>query len=141
MIKTSRNKTLVLTAKEIDTLAVRALKLSKKIPFSEVKDRVVWQDAFKALEKLPDGCVDLMIVDPPYNMTKSFGSSTFREMNIEDYMIWLDSWLEKTLHCLKENASVYICSDWKTSIAVPLAASKYFVLQNRISWEREKGRT
>ena len=139
-MKASRNKTLVLTAKEIDALAVKALKLSKKHPLSDVKNKIIWQDAFKALELLPDACVDLMIVDPPYNLTKTFGSSVFREMNIEDYVQWLDSWLEKSLHCLKENASVYICADWKSSIAVPLAASKYFILQNRISWEREKGR-
>ena len=140
MIKASRNKTLVLTAKETNALAVKALKLSKRTSLSTIKDQIIWQDAFKALENLPDNCVDLMIVDPPYNLTKTFGNSTFREMNVEDYVQWLDSWLAKTLHCLKEDASVYICSDWKSSIAIPLAASKYFILQNRISWEREKGR-
>lgn len=47
---------------------------------------------------------------------------------------------EKTVRVLKDKASVYICSDWKTSIAIPEIAGKYFILQNRISWEREKGR-
>ena len=81
-----------------------------------------------------------MIVDPPYNLTKNFGSSVFREMKNDEYSKWLDKWLKKTVRILKDDASVYICADWKTSIAIPYVAGKYFVLQNRISWEREKGR-
>ena len=140
MAKASRNKTLSLSAKEMNALAGLALKPQKKLSLPEVVDRVIWHDTFKILENLPDHCVDLMIVDPPYNLTKTFGNSTFREMNLDDYTSWLDEWLKKTVRLLKENASVYICSDWKTSVAIPLVASKYFILQNRISWEREKGR-
>ena len=44
------------------------------------------------------------------------------------------------MRLLKDNASIYICADWKTSICIPEAAGKYFILRNRISWEREKGR-
>jgi site-specific DNA-methyltransferase (adenine-specific) len=61
-------------------------------------------------------------------------------MNDDDYAKWLDKWLKKTVRLLKDNASIYICADWKTSIPIPYIAGKYFVLQNRISWEREKGR-
>ena len=61
-------------------------------------------------------------------------------MGLEEYKNWLDKWLKKTARLLKENGSIYICSDWKTSIAIPEIAGKYFLLQNRISWEREKGR-
>ena len=41
---------------------------------------------------------------------------------------------------MKPNASLYICSDWRSSIAIPQVACRYFTLRNRISWEREKGR-
>ena len=140
MAKAPRNKTLALTAKEVNTLAASALKLRQKVPLPQVLDSVILQDSFKALDMLPDACVDLMIVDPPYNLTKTFGASTFREMEINDYIKWLDKWLKKTVRLLKDDASVYICADWKTSIAIPFAAGKYFILKNRISWEREKGR-
>ena len=89
---------------------------------------------------LPDACADLLIADPPYNLTKIFGKSTFKEMDFDAYKLWLDKWLAKTVRLLKDDASVYICADWKTSIAIPEIAGKYFILQNRISWEREKGR-
>lgn len=139
-LKAPRNKTLVLTQREINSLAAKSIKLTQKKSPDKILDKIIWQDALRALEKIPDNCVDLMIVDPPYNLTKNFGSSVFREMKNDEYSKWLDKWLKKTVRILKDNASVYICADWKTSIAIPYVAGKYFVLQNRISWEREKGR-
>lgn len=138
--KAPRNKTIHLTSKEINQLAARTIQLRAKTGLGDVINQVIWQDAFKALDKLPDAFVDLMIVDPPYNLTKNFGSSVFKEMKNDDYGKWLDKWLQKTARLLKEDASIYICTDWKTSIVLPYIAGKYFVLQNRISWEREKGR-
>ena len=138
--KAPRNKTIRLTKAETGRLAAKAVKLKKKAALEEIVNHIIWQDAFKALDFLPDACVDLMIVDPPYNLTKNFGGSVFKEMKDDQYRKWLDKWLKKTVRVLKDNASVYICADWKTSIAVPYAAGKYFMLQNRISWEREKGR-
>lgn len=135
-----RNKTLVLTPKQINDYAKSALKLSGKVGAEQLADKIICQDTFKALDYLPDGCVDLTIVDPPYNLTKNFAGKQFKAMKFNEYLSWLDEWLKKTVRILKDNASVYICSDWKTSIAIPEVACKYFVLQNRISWEREKGR-
>lgn len=138
--KAPRNKTIELDNKEIALYAKRAIKLIKNTTLEEVLDCTICQDSLKAMDLLPEQSVDLMIVDPPYNLTKNFGQSTFKEMGLDEYKKWLDKWLKKTLRLLKPNASIYICSDWKTSIAIPEVASKYFLLQNRISWEREKGR-
>lgn len=140
MSKASRNKTLVLTKKQINDYAKNALSLSGKVRAEQLADKIICQDTFKALDYLPDNCVDLMIVDPPYNLTKNFAGKQFKAMKFKEYTSWLDKWLKKTVRILKDNASIYICSDWKTSLAIPEVACKYFVLQNRISWEREKGR-
>ena len=41
---------------------------------------------------------------------------------------------------LKSTASVYICGDWHTSASIFEVASRHFIVRNRITWEREKGR-
>ena len=41
---------------------------------------------------------------------------------------------------LKENASIYVFSDWATSMALAPILEKNFTIQNRITWQREKGR-
>ncbi len=138
--KAPRNKTLELSAKEINAYAKRAIKLNFKASLDYVENQVIHQDTLKTLDFLPDNSVDLIIADPPYNLTKIFGSSVFKERDFVEYRKWLDKWLKKLPRILKDNGSIYICSDWKTSIAIPEIAGKYFILQNRISWEREKGR-
>lgn len=138
--KAPRNKTIELSAKEEKLYAARSIRLTRPAALPDVLNKTICQDSLKAMDFLPEKCVDLMVVDPPYNLTKNFASTTFKETDVKTYKKWLDKWLKKTVRLLKDNASVYICSDWKTSIAIPEIAGKYFVLQNRISWEREKGR-
>ncbi len=138
--KAPRNKTLELTPKETNAYARRALKLNFKASLDYVLNKTILQDVFKALDCLPDACADLIIADPPYNLTKNFGNSVFKERDFSEYKKWLNRWLKKLPRLMKENASLYICADWKTSISIPEVAGKYFILRNRISWEREKGR-
>jgi site-specific DNA-methyltransferase (adenine-specific) len=81
-----------------------------------------------------------MFADPPYNLNKSFNDRKFRKTSIDEYAEWLDSWLAKTIRVLKPTASVYICGDWRCATAIHRVGEKYFIPQNRITWEREKGR-
>jgi len=41
---------------------------------------------------------------------------------------------------LKPEASVYVCCDWRSSAILQNVLEKYFIIRNRITWEREKGR-
>lgn len=102
--------------------------------------RIVHGDAFRELPKLRTAAFDLLFADPPYNLTKDFGSSKFQKTTSDTYEQWLDSWLKMCVPLLKETASVYICGDWRSSNAIQYAGSRYFNLRNRITWEREKGR-
>ena len=138
--RAARNKTISLSSKEEIALAEQAIKFSQNKKIDDLNDKIIWQDTFYALRYLPDNFVDLMVVDPPYNLTKNFGERTFKQMQSDEYCKWLDKWLSKVKRVLKPNASLYICTDWKSSIMLPQIACKYFILQNRISWEREKGR-
>lgn len=138
--KATRNKTIELSRIEAALYVSQAIKPKSALTLAECENQVIWDDCLKAMDLLPDKCVDLMVVDPPYNLTQNFSTSKFKEMEAKEYISWLDKWLSKTLRLLKDTASIYICSDWKTSLFIPEAAGKYFILQNRISWEREKGR-
>jgi site-specific DNA-methyltransferase (adenine-specific) len=82
----------------------------------------------------------LLFADPPYNLSKTFGAARFTERSSAEYEDWLDSWVRLVAPLLKPTASVYICGDWRSTSAIERAGSRYFKLQNRITWEREKGR-
>jgi len=104
------------------------------------RDAVICGDAFCVLPGLPAAGFDLLFADPPYNLTKDFGAETFRRRTADAYEEWLDSWISLCVPLLRPTASVYICGDWRSASAIQRAGSRYFKLQNRITWEREKGR-
>ncbi|MFC1713290.1 DNA-methyltransferase [Candidatus Poribacteria bacterium] len=118
----------------------RLVRISEPVPLKSIENRTINQDLFEIIEWLPTSFVDLLFVDPPYNLTKSFGSHTFRERSTEGYAEWFESWFPKLLKTLKPTASVYICGDWRSSTAIHSIAGKHLIVRNRITWEREKGR-
>ncbi|MFQ5850968.1 MAG: DNA-methyltransferase, partial [Candidatus Binatia bacterium] len=97
-------------------------------------------DLFEMIDWLPANSVDLLFADPPYNLTKSFGEHSFSQGSLLDYEKWLESWLPKLARVLKSTASLYICGDWRSSAAIHRVAERHFIVRNRITWEREKGR-
>jgi site-specific DNA-methyltransferase (adenine-specific) len=92
------------------------------------------------LTAIPPNSVDLLFLDPPYNLTKSFNGRTFSRRDESDYTEWLDHVIRRLIPTLKQTATVYICGDWRTSVSIFEAASEHFTIRNRITWEREKGR-
>jgi site-specific DNA-methyltransferase (adenine-specific) len=101
---------------------------------------IIHADAFEALAALHDSFVDVLIVDPPYNLGKVFGDNTFKKMNDSDYAEFTRRWLSVVRHTLKPNATVYICADWRTSMIIGNIIGEFLSIQNRITWQREKGR-
>ena len=105
-----------------------------------VQNRVICGNAFQVLPSLEKDVYDLLFCDPPYNLNKDFGKESFAKTSNDKYEEWLDSWLSLCVPLLKLTASIYICGDWRSSAAIQRVGAKYFKLQNRITWEREKGR-
>ncbi|MCS7210107.1 MAG: DNA methyltransferase [Chloroherpetonaceae bacterium] len=139
-IRAERNRTLRLSESDLALQAKRLKTLAAKATLSEVENQIFCNDLFQVLDFLPDACVDLLILDPPYNLTKSFNGKVFQARATADYVAYLESWLPKLLRTLKPTASVYFCGEWRMSGALQFVLEKYLIVRNRITWEREKGR-
>jgi len=135
-----RNRTTTLSSEEISAYKEGLVRISPGISLQDIENRTINQALFEMLEWLPTSFIDLLFIDPPYNLTKSFGSHTFRERSFAEYADWFEGWFSKLLKTLKPTASVYICGDWRSSMAIHSVAEKYLHMRNRITWEREKGR-
>ncbi len=140
MAKAKNNRTLFITDEDIEIFSKNLIKVEKEVYEHDIINKTINQDIFEVLDFLPSNFVDLLFVDPPYNLKRGFNEVSFDKMSREDYMEYLDSWLKKLVKILKPTASVYICGDWRSSSAIELIASKYLKVRNRITWEREKGR-
>ena len=135
-----RNRTITLSSEERSFFRTRLLQLTAPTALAEVLDGTICQDALVALDWLPENSVDLVFADPPYNLTKTFNSRAFSAMSLDEYEAWLMSWLPKIHRLLKPTGSIYLCGDWRSSTAIHRALQRLFIVRNRITWEREKGR-
>jgi site-specific DNA-methyltransferase (adenine-specific) len=135
-----RNRTLVITNDEKNTLLRQTIVLKKPANPCAIENKLIRQDLFTCIDFLPDQFIDLLIIDPPYNLNKIFGRCKFSKTSAGSYEEWLDSWITKLRRCLKTTASLYVCCDWQSSKSVQTVLEKYFIVRNRITWEREKGR-
>ena len=135
-----RNRTIALSEKELKFYQLRLNGIDGPVEFRDIQDEILNNDLFDVLDWLPNSFADVLFLDPPYNLTKSFNSTKFSELSMSSYAEWMDSWFSKLMRTLKPTASVYICGDWRSSSAVQHVAEKYLKVRNRITWEREKGR-
>ncbi len=137
-MKSTRNKTIDFSLEEGQEYLKNVLTADKinGIPIN----KTVLGDTFAVLKKLPNKCVDLLIVDPPYNLFKDFHGNGFKKTDDESYAEYTKLWIEAVYPKLKDTASVYICCDWKSGLVIGKILNEKFILRNRITWEREKGR-
>lgn len=135
-----RNRTLTCSEEEIQKLSQTLLSVSDKVDLEEIYNRIILGDAFEVLPLLSPICIDLLILDPPYNLSKNYNGHLFREKQKENYASWFENIINSIKPLLKSNATIYVCSDWKTSLLIAPILTEYFYVRNRITWEREKGR-
>ena len=135
-----RNRTLTLSKSEIAVYSKRLLRPSAIREVRQLENQIICGDAFVICPELPRAFVDLLILDPPYNLNKKFGSETFWKVTLAEYEEWFESWFVAMLPVLKPTASLYVCGDWKSSAALHRVLDRHVIVRNRITWEREKGR-
>ena len=138
--RAKNNRTLTLNTEEIDGLRSRLLTKENIHSASEITNRTINGDLLEMLEFIPDGFADLIIIDPPYNLSKNFNGMKFSRRSQESYDEYLETWFPKVCKKLKANGSLYMCGDWKCTASLQNAIEKQLTVLNRITWQREKGR-
>lgn len=137
--RSPRNRTLTLSQDEIPGLKQNLL-YPNQITKSDFINRTINGDILESLNNLPDEFADLIIIDPPYNLSKDFNGMNFRAMSNSSYDEYLSTWFPAVCKKLKKNGSLYMCGDWKCTSSLQRAMEKELVVVNRITWQREKGR-
>ena len=137
--RAENNRTITLENSEIEGLK-RELLTPQNITAANIVNKILCGDTLDLLKNIPDKFADLIIIDPPYNLTKNFNGVQFNarsESNYEDYLL---SWFPEVCKKLKDNGSLYMCGDWKCTAAMQRVIEQELTIINRITWQREKGR-
>ena len=140
-IKASRNRTIDTPLQEGQHFLERCITLSEPAEdISSITDKTILGDTFKVCPLLPEKFADLIVADPPYNLTKRFGSRTFSKKHTDEYEDYPRQWLSIVVPLLKDDGTIYVCCDWESSLIIGRVLSEFFTVRNRITWQREKGR-
>ena len=138
--RAGNNRTLTLSSEEIVPLREKLLKKEYITEKTCILNKTLNGDILTMLHYVPDEFADLIIIDPPYNLSKNFNGMQFNARSDASYDEYLSTWFPKVCRKLKPNGSLYMCGDWKCTASLQRAIEKELTILNRITWQREKGR-
>ena len=136
--RAGRNRTLTLTEEE--SVLFRKNLITEHNIHDGIINKTLNGDIHALLPFIPDEFADLIIIDPPYNLSKDFNGMKFSSRSSTDYDEYLSQWFPVVCRKLKKNGSLYMCGDWKCTASLQTAIEKELTILNRITWQREKGR-
>ncbi|QWU80346.1 site-specific DNA-methyltransferase [Campylobacter novaezeelandiae] len=102
-----------------------------------MQNKIYICDVFEFLEKLPNACIDLAIVDPPYNL-KIAKWDSFKNEN--EFLEFSYKWMELMLLKMKPNGSFYIFNTpYNCALFINFLKDKKLNFNNFITWYKKDG--
>ena len=81
--------------------------MKKNNEIAALVNRVTEGDCIEGMQRLPDGCVNLIIADPPYNLDKDFG--IWKEKNHRStWLSWSKAWLDECNRVLAPGGNIFV---------------------------------
>lgn len=96
--------------------------------------RIFHGDALEVLATIPDESVDLIFVDPPYNIGKNFAGRKDKWKTDEDYLNWCYQWIDLCIRKLKPNGSFYVMTSTQFMPYFDIYLRDKVTILSRIVW-------
>lgn len=96
-------------------------------------------DAYQEMAKLPDNHFQLVLADPPYEISRENNFDSMKRFGMDfgnwDHTFDQTSWIDLIYPKLKKNGSLIIFNDWKKIGQVALHAEKVgFIIKRPLTW-------
>ncbi len=115
----------------------RVIEVFKNVPnISVYNDNhlVACGDSLELLKGIKDKTIDLIFIDPPYNIGKDFGNNKDEWESTEKYIEWCKKWIDECFRILKDDGTFYFMTATQFMCYLDTyVQSKYHVL-SRIIW-------
>jgi site-specific DNA-methyltransferase (adenine-specific) len=111
----------------------------------EISDNIKNGDSLEILESLQDGCIDIVLTDPPYGISYVSNRSIYDETItkrglLNDGKDEAFELLDKTCEILSrkaaENSHLYFFCSWAVFSSFEAIISKYFTIKTPIVWDK-----
>lgn len=95
---------------------------------------IINADVFDGLSLVDDESVDLVFIDPPYNIGKDFKATQDKWNTDEEYIDWVYRWLDVCIEKLKSNGTMYFMSSTQYMPYFDLYLRRRMAILSRIVW-------
>ena len=102
--------------------------------FEENGHKLINSDVFWGLNLVPNNAIDLIFIDPPYNIGKNFNTTKDKWDSDEDYLIWSYKWIDLCIEKLKSNGSFYIMTSTQFMPYFDIYIRQKTTILSRIIW-------
>jgi DNA modification methylase len=96
--------------------------------------RLINSDVFCGLESVPKKSIDLVFIDPPYNIGKDFNTMKDKWKTDEGYLNWSYRWIDICIKKLKSNGSLYIMTSTQFMPYFDIYIRQKMTILSRIVW-------
>ena len=102
----------------------------------DYKEHIIIQgDSLEVLSnEISDNSIDLIFVDPPYNIGKNFNGHKDKWRTDEDYLNWCYTWINLCIKKLKKNGSMYIMTSTQFMPFFDIFIRKKMTILSRLVW-------
>ena len=103
--------------------------------FDYKEHRIIQGDTLEVLSnEVCDNAIDLIFVDPPYNIGKNFNGHKDKWATDEDYLNWCYKWIDLCIKKLKSNGSMYIMTSTQFMPFFDIFIRKKMTVLSRLVW-------
>ena len=103
--------------------------------FDYKEHRIIQGDTLETLSNdIQDNSIDLIFVDPPYNIGKNFNGHKDKWATDEDYLNWCYKWIDLCIKKLKSNGSMYIMTSTQFMPFFDIFIRKKMTILSRLVW-------
>ena len=102
--------------------------------FEQNGHKLINSDIFDGLKLIKDNSIDLIFIDPPYNIGKDFNTTKDKWTDNNDYLSWSYSWIDMCIAKLKKTGSLYIMASTQFMPYFDIYIRKRMSIMSRIVW-------
>jgi len=103
------------------------------VPEPPAVNRIVRGDALKVLPTWPEGCVDLVFADPPFNIGYDYDRYDDNRPP-QEYLDWTERWIDACLRVLKAEGTIWIAIGDEYAAEIRVRMRSRATLRNWVVW-------
>jgi len=108
--------------------------MGKEESLNKFENQIIHGDLFEIMPRIPDNSIDMVFVDPPYNLKKEYNNYQDNKRDNE-YIEWCNRWLSECIRVLKPTGSLFVINIPKWLIYHAYYLNKIAVFNHWIAWD------